>query len=246
MVFAEKSWMVLAMGDEKRVQPVPSMDPLGMRERMLPVGPVTLADDTVALQPLSMDHAAGLMEAVSSRRETYTLTRVPASPEAMHAYVELALAEQARGVSIPFATCDARSGRIVGCTRFMNIERWTWPSPGSPLQRSAEAADAVEIGSTWLSHDAQRTAVNTHAKLLMLTHAFEGWEVRRVTLKTDARNVRSRTAIERLGARLDGALREHMPAFDGGVRDTAFYSILAAEWPQVKTRLRGLAVTTPR
>jgi RimJ/RimL family protein N-acetyltransferase len=213
---------------------------------MLPVGPVTLADEVVALQPLSMDHARGLMEAVSSRRETYALTHVPASIDAMRAYVELALAEQTRGVSVPFATCEARSERVVGCTRFMNIERWAWPPPGSPLQRSAEYADAVEIGSTWLAHDAQHTAINTHAKLLMLTHAFEGWEVRRVMLKTDARNVRSRTAIERLGARPDGVLRANMPAFDGAVRDTAFYSILAAEWPEVKTRLRGLALKAPR
>jgi RimJ/RimL family protein N-acetyltransferase len=213
---------------------------------MLPVGPVTLADEVVALQPLSMDHSAGLMEAASSGRGTYTLTLVPASLDAMRVYVELALAEQTRGVSVPFATCDARSGRVVGCTRFMNIERWTWPPPGSPLQRSAEHADAVEIGATWLSPDAQRTAVNTHAKLLMLTHAFEAWEVRRVMLKTDARNVRSRTAIERLGARLDGVLRANMPAFDGAVRDSAFYSILAAEWPEVKTRLRGLGLMPPR
>jgi RimJ/RimL family protein N-acetyltransferase len=99
----------------------------------------------------------------------------------------------------------------------------------------------VEIGSTWLTEEAQRTAVNTHAKLLMLTHAFEGWEVRRVMLKTDARNMRSRTAIERLGARFDGVLRAHMPAFDGAVRDTAFYSILAAEWPDVRTGLRERA-----
>jgi RimJ/RimL family protein N-acetyltransferase len=204
---------------------------------MLPLRPVTLSDDVVVLEPLTLDHADGLLQAASARRDTYGLTLVPASVEAMRAYVELGLSDQARGASIPFVTRDARSQRILGSTRFMNIERWTWPPPGSPLQRPAEQADALEIGSTWLTADAQRTAVNTHTKLLMLTHAFEGWEVRRVTLKTDARNVRSRTAIERLGARLDGVLRANMPGFDGAVRDTAFYSILAAEWPAVRTRL---------
>lgn len=206
---------------------------------MLPLRPVTLSDDVVVLEPLSLDHTDGLLQASSARRDTYNLTLVPASAEAMRAYVELGLSDQARGVSIPFVTCDARTRRVLGSTRFMNIERWTWPPPGSAFQRMAEHVDAVEIGSTWLTQDAQRTAVNTHAKLLMLTHAFEGWEVRRVTLKTDARNVRSRSAIERVGARLDGVLRAHMPAFDGAVRDTAFYSILAAEWPDVRTRLQN-------
>ena len=211
-----------------------------------PLCPVTLADATVALEPLTLEHAAELAQAASVSRETYGLTRVPSSLEDAQAYVQLALSEQARGASIPFVTRDARSGRAVGSTRFMNIERWTWPPPGSPLQRTAQQADAVEIGSTWLAHDAQRTGVNTHAKLLMLTHAFEGWEVRRVTLKTDARNVRSRTAIQRLGARFDGVLRAHMPAFDGGVRDTAFYSILAAEWPAVRANLVRLAGNAER
>jgi RimJ/RimL family protein N-acetyltransferase len=211
---------------------------------MLPIGPVTLADDVVVLEPLSVDHAGGLLEASTARRGTYGLTRVPGTAEAMREYLDQAFSEQARGASIPFATRDARTRRVLGSTRFMNIERWRWPPPGSPLQRTPDQADALEIGSTWLAEDAQRTAVNTHAKLLMLTHAFEGWQVRRVMLKTDARNVRSRTAIERLGARLDGVLRAHMPAFDGGVRDTAFYSILAAEWPEVRARLEKAASRT--
>jgi RimJ/RimL family protein N-acetyltransferase len=205
----------------------------------LPVGPVTLASDAVVLEPLSPAHVGALWAAASPARETYALTSVPSSLEGMRAFVEQALGEQERGVSVPFATRDSRAGRVVGCTRFMNIERWTWRVP-TTLQRPPEQADAAEIGSTWLAQDAQRTGINTHAKLLMLSHAFEGWEVRRVTLKTDARNVRSRTAIERLGARLDGVLRAHMPAFDGAVRDTAFYSIVTAEWPAVKARLQAL------
>jgi RimJ/RimL family protein N-acetyltransferase len=123
----------------------------------------------------------------------------------------------------------------------MTIERWPWPPGYRALQRSPEHADAVEIGSTWLTPDAQRTAINTHAKLLMLTHAFEAWCVHRVSLKTDARNTRSRNAIQRIGARFDGVLRAHMPGFDGVIRDTAFFSILASEWPAVRDRLQALA-----
>ena len=206
---------------------------------MTPIAPVTLRDAVVVLEPLSLDHVAALWAAAAAR-ETYALTSVPASLDGMRAFVETALSEQERGVSVPLATRDARADRVVGCTRFMNIERWTWRVP-TTLQRAPEHADAVEIGSTWLAQTAQRTGINTHAKLLMLGHAFESWEVRRVTLKTDARNLRSRSAIERIGAKLDGVLRAHMPAFDGGVRDTAFYSIVAPEWPAVKERLRAMA-----
>jgi RimJ/RimL family protein N-acetyltransferase len=206
---------------------------------MLPVRPVTLADSVVSLEPLSPDHAEGLSRAASGSRATYLLTRVPDGLEAAREYVRAALDEQARGVSVPFATRDARSGRIVGSTRFMTIERWAWPAPYGSEERPAGRADVVEIGATWLAPEAQRTAINTHAKLLMLIHAFEAWEVRRVMLKTDARNARSRAAIERIGAKLDGVLRAHMPAFDGAVRDTAFYSILAAEWPEVRARLEA-------
>jgi RimJ/RimL family protein N-acetyltransferase len=209
-------------------------------EPLAPNDSVHLADGVVSLEPLTLEDVSDLLAAATGARETYALTRVPGTLEAMRDYVEGALGEQARGLSVPFATRDARTGRAVGSTRFMNIERWTWPVP-SALQRGATFPDAVEIGSTWLAPAAQRTGINTHAKLLMLTCAFERWEVRRVTLKTDARNVRSRTAIERLGARFDGVLRAHMPAFDGGVRDTAFYSIVRDEWPAVKARLEGFA-----
>jgi RimJ/RimL family protein N-acetyltransferase len=208
---------------------------------MQPVAPVRLADPIVELHPLTLDHAAALALAASISRDTYGLTRVPQGESAMREWIGVALAEQDAGVSLPFVTCDARVGRVVGSTRFMTIERWKWPPPWTALQRAPESAEAVEIGSTWLAADAQRTAVNTHAKLLMLRHAFEAWEVRRVTLKTDARNVRSRRAIERIGGRFDGVLRAHMPAFDGAVRDTAFYSILASEWPDVRAALEERA-----
>jgi RimJ/RimL family protein N-acetyltransferase len=211
---------------------------------MRPIAPLVLSDDVVALEPLSIDHAEELWRVASGPRESFALTRIPSTLDETREYIEQSLAEQARGVALPFAARDVRAGQpgpIVGTTRFMTIERWTWPRGYQAHERPSGCADCVEIGATWLSPDVRRTAVNTHAKLLMLTHAFEVWEVRRVTLKTDARNARSRAAIERLGARPDGVLRAHMPGFDGAVRDTAFYSVVAAEWPAVKERLLALS-----
>jgi RimJ/RimL family protein N-acetyltransferase len=169
-------------------------------------------------------------------RETFALTTVPADEPAMRQYVDTALREQAAGRALPFATVDRRADRVVGSTRFGNIEFWAWP-PGSPHQRGEDRPDVVEIGWTWLAADVQRSGINTEAKLLMLTHAFEGWRVHRVSLMTDARNTRSREAILRLGARFDGVLRGARVASDGGIRDTAAYSILEPEWPEVKAGL---------
>lgn len=200
--------------------------------------PLTLEGDGVRLEPLSRAHADALATAASESRAAYALTRVPDGAAAMAAWIDVALADAARGEAVPFATVDARSGRVVGSTRFGSIERWAnWP--GAPAQPLPRGPDAVEIGWTWLAASAQRTHVNSGAKLLMLGHAFDVWRVRRVTLKTDARNARSRANIERIGCRLDGILRAHMPAADGGVRDSACYSMLSAEWPPARERLRA-------
>jgi len=153
-------------------------------------------------------------------------------------YIETALRDQEAGRTLPFATAARATGRVVGSTRFGNIEFWPWP-PGNPNQRGEDRPDAVEIGWTWLGAAAQRTAVNTEAKLLMLTHAFEEWRVHRVSLMTDARNERSRNAILRLGARFDGVLRAQRPATDGGIRDTAAFSILESEWPMIRRQLQS-------
>ena len=177
-----------------------------------------------------------LVAAASGGRESYALTIVPADQAGMHAYVAEALAEQRARRAVPFATVERATARVVGSTRFGNLEYWTWP-PGSPHQRPPDRPDAAEIGWTWLAPDSQRTGINTEAKLLMLAHAFEVWRVLRVTIKTDARNVRTRAAIERLGARLDGVLRAARPGADGALRDTATYSIVDAEWPALKTAL---------
>lgn len=128
---------------------------------------------------------------------------------------------------------DARTGRVLGATRFL----WLRSYFGS------EGPDAVEIGGTWLGASAQRTGANTDAKLLMLTHAFDGWGVQRLDLKTDARNAQSRAAIERLGARLDGVMRNWQPSYvpgeEGRARDTALYSIIPSEWPAIRQRLQA-------
>jgi len=204
---------------------------------MEPLFPLLLDGRFVRLEPMSSAHVEALVAAAAESRATYGLTNVPDGVAAMAAYVATALDDVARGVAVPFVTFDKRRERVVGSTRFGRIERWSWP--GTPVPPLPRGPDAVEIGWTWLAAGAQRTHVNTEAKLLMLTHAFEVWGVRRVTLMTDARNARSRANIERVGARLDGILRAHQPAWDGTIRDSAAYSMLPDEWPAARERLRA-------
>jgi RimJ/RimL family protein N-acetyltransferase len=204
---------------------------------MEPLFPVTLEGERVRMEALSREHLPGLVAAASESRATYGLTQVADGVDAMAAWIESALADAARGAHVPFATVDKVRGRVVGSTRFANIERWTWP--GAPVPPLPLGPDAVEIGWTWLAASAQRTHVNSEAKLLMLGHAFDVWRVRRVTLKTDVRNARSRANIERIGCRFDGVLRAAQPAWDGGIRDSAYYSMLASEWPAARDRLRA-------
>ena len=214
------------------------MSAVGVMSETTMVRPVTLEGRFVRLEPLTAAHAAPLLAAASGSRETYGLTLVPGSAAETAAYIETALAEQRATRSLPFATVDRAGGRVIGSTRFLNIDFWTWPA-GNPHQRGPERPDVVEIGATWLAASAQRTPINTEAKLLMLAHAFEHWRVHRVSLMTDARNQRSRQAILRLGARFDGILRAARPASDGAIRDTAAFSILEAEWPAVRANLEA-------
>ena len=202
------------------------------------VAPVVLEGRVVRLEPLALSHVPGLVDAASRTRDTYGFTLVPEGAAEMRRYVEAALAEQAAGRTVPFATVARATGRVVGATRLFNIEYWPWP-PGNPNQRGPERPDVAEIGWTWLAADAQRTPINTEAKLLMLAHAFDGWRVHRVSLMTDARNQRSREAILRLGARFDGVLRAARPASDGAIRDTAAFSILDEEWPAIRVKLEA-------
>jgi len=207
-------------------------------ERPTRVRPVVLEGRHVRLEPLELGHTGALLAVAGGPRETYGFTTVPADEPAMLRYIETALRDQEAGRALPFATFVRATGRVVGSTRFGNIEFWPWP-PGNPNQRGEDRPAAVEIGWTWLGAAAQRTAVNTEAKLLMLTHAFEEWRVHRVSLLTDSRNERSRNAILRLGARFDGVLRAQRPASDGGIRDTAAFSILESEWPMIRRQLQS-------
>ncbi|MFJ1790775.1 GNAT family N-acetyltransferase [Kitasatospora griseola] len=215
--------------------------------------PVTLYGRTVRLEPLAEHHAAALAEAGTEDRTTYAFTPVPHGLEAAREYIARALADQAAGRSMPYATVSTADNRVVGSTRFLELDYWqgplVWPPvPGIPYGDPLEAVpDAAEIGNTWLSPRAQGTGINTEAKLLMLRHAFEAWGVQRISLRADARNARSRIAIERLGATSEGVRRAHSRGLDGVVRSTAFYSILDEEWPAVRDiiELRIAAATSP-
>jgi RimJ/RimL family protein N-acetyltransferase len=189
----------------------------------------------VVLEPLTSEHEQGLLAAAGEDRAAYDWTGVPGTAAEVTTFVADALRARDAGHHEPFAVRRAIDGAVVGSTRFLNIERW-------PSVRADGRPDSAEIGSTWYAASAQRTAVNTEAKLLLLTHAFEVWEVQRLQLKTDARNARSRAAIERLGARFEGVLRHYQPGLGRlgsatAVRDTAMYSIVPDEWPAVKERL---------
>ena len=207
-------------------------------ERVTVVRPVVLEGRHVRLEPLTVGHAQALLEVATGPRDTYGVTSVPGDEASMVRYIQTALGDQEAGRALPFATLARATGRVVGTTRFGNIEFWAWP-PGNLNQRGEDRPDVAEIGWTWLAASAQRTPINTEAKLLMLAHAFETWRVHRVSFMTDARNERSRRAILRLGARFDGVLRAARPASDGGIRDTAAFSILEDEWPAVKTQLQS-------
>ena len=192
----------------------------------------TLTGRHVVLEPLALDAVDELVTAAGEDRSTFGWTNVPDGHAATQRYVEHLLAERDAGTAVPFVQRRRSDGRILGCTRFMELRRWSGrPEP-----------DEVEVGGTWLAASAQRTPINTEAKLLLFTHAFETWEVCRLCLCTDARNERSRAAIERAGATFEGILRNHRPSMapgeSGRPRDTAVFSITDPEWPAVRDALR--------
>ena len=200
--------------------------------------PFTLEGPRVRLEPLNESHIPGLVEAAGEDRTNYQWTYTPEGVGQMTDYVIDALAKVASGAHVAFATLHKGSGfddRVVGATRFCEIAYWQWP-PGARHQRQG-VPDVLDIGFTWLAGSAQRTSVNTEAKLLMMTHAFEVWEVHRVALQTDVRNKRSWAAIERIGGQFDGIMRADRPGSDDTVRTSARFSIVAEEWPDVKARL---------
>ena len=190
------------------------------------VTPITLEGPVVRLEPLRGEHAEIFWEIAKDALDDI-FQWIPyrmKTREDFQRVVEKAFDEQERGESLVFATVERSSGRVIGSTRFMNIDR---------------ANRRVEIGSTWIAPAWQRTAVNTEAKYLMLRHAFEVWNCFRVELKTDALNQKSRNAILRIGAKEEGTLRRHVVTWTGRVRDSVYFSILDTEWPEVKARLEA-------
>ena len=188
------------------------------------VVPVVLEGRHVRLEPLSQAHHADLA-AVGLDEELWRWIPTPVrTPQEMSGYIQTALEEQSRGVSLPFALIEKTSGRAIGSTRYGNIDR---------------AHHRVEIGWTWVAPPWQRTGVNTEAKYLLLRHAFETLGCIRVELKTDSLNERSRNAILRIGAREEGTFRNHMITSTGRLRHTVYFSILDSEWPGVKSGLQS-------
>lgn len=197
---------------------------------------MTLEGRYIRLEPLAHGHVPGLVAAATADTSLYQWSPVPQNEAAAIRYVDAAIAMKQADGSVPFATIRKSDGVVIGSTRFWLMERWAWPE-GHPSHGEC-FVDGCEIGHTWLTSSAIRTAANTEAKLLMLTHAFEIWKTRRVCLHTDVRNLRSRAAIERIGGKLEGILRSHRLAADLIPRDSARYSLIAAEWSAVKERLQ--------
>ena len=196
--------------------------------------PFSLTGRHVSLEPMSPEHVPALVDAATTDRTTYGYTNVPGDPVSMAAYVDTLRHDALHDTAVPFVQRRVADGRIVGCTRFMNLA-W-WHGRHTPVE--------VEIGGTWLSGDAQRTPLNSEAKLLLLGQAFDEWGVFRVAICTDARNERSRAAIERLGAQFEGVLRRHRASMGtdtpaGTARDSAMYSIIDDEWPAIRDRLQA-------
>ena len=192
----------------------------------------------VRLEPLRHGHAAGLLSAAAVDPSLYQWSKVPQGRSEVTKYIDTAIAWRDAGTAVPFAIVRRTDETAIGSTRFWNLERWSWP-PGHPLHGRSHP-DACEIGYTWLTRSGIRTPANTESKLLMLTHAFEVWHVRRVCFHTDVRNQRSRSAIARIGGQLEGILRSHRMAADYIPRDSACFSIIISEWPAVKERLLSL------
>jgi len=186
------------------------------------VEPIILEGRHVRLEPIAMEHIGALWE-VGQHESLWRLNPMTVkSREDMRRYVEMALADQTRGVALPFVTVELSSDNVVGSTRFGNID---------------VANRRAEIGWTWITPAFQRTVVNTEAKFLMLTHAFEVWQCIRVELKTDVLNEKSRNAIKRLGAKEEGIFRHHVICDTGRIRDSIYFSILETEWESVKANL---------
>ncbi|MBS0286095.1 MAG: GNAT family N-acetyltransferase [Proteobacteria bacterium] len=189
---------------------------------MIWLEPITLTGKHASLTLLSQNHHDDLIEATKDGELWKKWNTFVPSPEEMQKRIELLLEMQAKNELLPFAVIDANTGKASGITTYMNIDAKN---------------HRLEIGSTWYRKSLQRTAVNTECKLMLLKHAFEEKKAIAVEFRTHRLNVESRKAIERIGAKLDGILRNHMYSSDGTLRDTAVYSIISTEWPAIKSQL---------
>lgn len=192
----------------------------------------------VRLEPLGRHHIDGLVAASAEDPALYKWSPVPQGAEATRVYVETALSGREQKKAEPFAIVRASDGVVIGSSRLFDLEYWAWP-PGHP-RHGRTTPDVCEIGYTWLARGAIRSGANTEAKYLMLTHAFETWQVVRVCFHTDSRNERSRAALARIGGQFEGILRGHRMAADFIPRDSIRFSIIAADWPATKQHLEHL------
>jgi RimJ/RimL family protein N-acetyltransferase len=195
-----------------------------MSQQEMKVAPVVLEGVHVRLEPLTMAHHPGLCDVGLEEELWRWIPTQVRTVEEMAAYIATALKEQSNGTSVPFAQIEKATGRVIGSTRYMNIER---------------AHHRVEIGSTWIAPKWQRSAVNTESKYLLMRHAFETLGCMRLELKTDSLNAKSRAAILRIGAKEEGIFRNHMITSGGRIRHTVYFSVIDSEWPGVKSRLEA-------
>jgi RimJ/RimL family protein N-acetyltransferase len=200
-----------------------------------------LTGEHIRLEPLHQRHAAGLVAASTGAGDLYQMTRVPTTEADAADYVRLAELARATGTAAPFAVIRLADETVIGSTRLWDLQWWSWPEGHPRHGHDGDGPDTCEIGHTWLARSAIRTGANTEMKRLMLTFAFETWQVQSVCFHTDARNERSARALQRIGGQFEGILRAHRLAADGQPRDSARYSITAAEWPAVRARLSEMS-----
>ena len=193
----------------------------------------------VRLEPLGQQHLTALVAASAGEPELYRMSKVPVGDAEVARYIEAGRAARDAGTAAPFAVVRLADERVIGSTRLFDLEWWPWPVEHP--RHGHDGPDTCEIGYTWLTRSAVRTGANTEMKRLMLTFAFETWEVQSVCFHTDARNERSRRALSRIGARYEGILRSHRLAADDQPRDSARFAITAADWPAIKAHLDELS-----
>ena len=193
----------------------------------------------VRLEPLGQQHLAGLVAASAGDPELFRMSKVPVGDAEVARYIVAGRAARDAGTAAPYAVVRLADETVIGSTRLFDLQWWPWPV--DHLRHGHDGPDTCEIGYTWLTRSAIRTGANTEMKRLMLTFAFETWEVQSVCFHTDARNERSRHALSRIGARYEGILRSHRLAADDQPRDSARFAITAADWPAIKAHLDELS-----